>query len=191
MAVDVKKVGLYGTVGFLAAALIIVSIVISSVTIPSFRLPGFVPTTGTLIIKLTDAPVELKHLNVTISRHSFSALKVEHDEETWVELSFVGDVHEFTVDILALRNVTKDLSITEIPPGNYTKLRMTITTAKATYNDGETVDLIVPPGHIDVIVHFEIKSGGKRTVLIDMEADWIAISHSRRLRPVLKAIVIE
>lgn len=190
MAVSAKKIGFHGTVGFLVAALIIVGVVISSVKIPSLRPPSFIPDTGTLIVKLTDAPVELKHLNVTISHLSVYALRAEDGEETWEELTFVGGVPEFSVDILALRDVTEDLSVTEIPPGNYTKLRMTITTAKATYLSGETVDLMVPPGHVDVIVHFEIKAGETTIVVVDMEADWVAISQSQRLRPVLKATVI-
>ena len=36
MAVNAKKVGLFGTVGFLVAALIIVSVAISGITLPTF-----------------------------------------------------------------------------------------------------------------------------------------------------------
>lgn len=183
MGYDATKLGLYGISGVLVAALIIAGVIFSGLSLPSF-----VPKTGTLIIKLTDAPVDLKHLNVTIG--NLSALRVEDGNETWEQLSFVDNVSEVYVDILALQNVTMDLSITDIPPGNYTKLRMTITTANATYINGETVDLKVPPGRIDVIVHFEIESGETTRLLIDMQADWVAISHSQRLRPVLKATVM-
>ncbi len=183
MGYDSRKLSLYGISGVLVAALIITGVVFSGI-----RLPTFVPKTGTLIVKLTDAPVELKHLNVTIA--NLSAQRVDDGNETLEELSFVDGVSEVYVDILALQNVTRDLSITEILSGNYTKLRMTITTANATYVNGETVDLKVPPGRIDVIVHFEIKAGETTRLLIDMQADWVAISHSQRLRPVLKAMVL-
>jgi len=183
MGYDSRKLSLYGTTGVLAAALIIASVVFSGL-----RLPTFVPNTGTLVVKLTDAPVELKHLNVTIA--NLSAQRIEDGNETWEKLSFVDGVSEVYVDILALQNVTQDLSITEISPGNYTKLRMTITTANATYIDGGTVDLKVPPGRIDVKVHFEIEAGETTRLLIDMQADWVAISHSQNLRPVLKAMVL-
>ena len=183
MGYDSRKLSLYGISGVLVAALIIASVVFSGL-----RLPTFVPKTGTLVVKLTDAPVELKHLNITIG--NLSAQRVEDENETWEKLSFVDGVSEVYVDILALQNVTRDLSITEIPLGNYTKLRMTITTANATYINGETVDLKVPPRRIDVKVHFEIKAGETTRLLIDMQADWVAISHSQNLRPVLKAMVL-
>jgi len=183
MAYNAKRIMFYATAGFLVATLIIVGVVISGGNIPSFT-----SNTGTLIVKLTDAPVELDHLNVTIS--NLSAQRVGQNEETWEELSFVDSIPDVYVDILALQNVTMDLAITELLPGNYTKLRMTVTTANATYVGGETRDLIVPSGHVDIIVHFEIKAGESTTVLVDMQADWIAISNSGRLRPVLKAIVI-
>jgi hypothetical protein len=82
-----------------------------------------------------------------------------------------------------------DLSIAEIPAGNYTKMRMTIRTANATFANGDTVDLTVPPGKIDIIIHFEIARDDTKVVLIDMQADWVAISQNNRLRPVLKASI--
>lgn len=187
MTEDMRHTGIYGAAGILVAILIIAGIVTSSIHFPSLRLPDAFSNKGTLVIKLTDAPVELKHLNVTIS--SISALRVENSEEAWEELSFVGGVSDVYVDILALQNVTRDLSITEIPAGNYTKLRMKIATANATYISGETVDLIVPPGRIDIIVHFEVEAGETTRIIIDMQADWVAISQTRRLRPVLKATI--
>ena len=67
---------------------------------------------------------------------------------------------------------------------------MNVTKAEAFY-EGTTkaVSLNVPPSHIDVITQFEIKTGGNVVVLIDMEPDWVAISNSNNLRPVLKASI--
>jgi len=177
MANEMRKVGLYGIIGALAATLIIVGILMSGL-----RLPTFVPSKGTLIIKLTDAPVNLTHLNVTIT--SVSVQKVENDNETWVELAFVGGVSNVSLDLLELENVTRDLSVTDIPSGNYTKIRLGIAAANVTYAEGGWDPVNVPSGKIDVIIHFEIESGGIRIVLIDM---WVAISNSKNLRPVLKA----
>lgn len=177
MTFGARKVGMYGTMGVLVAALIIAGIVFSGL-----RLPAFVPNTGTLIIKLTDAPANITHLNVTIT--SISVQRVEDDNETWVDLAFVDGVSSVSLDLLELENVTRDLSVTDIPSGNYTKIRLSIGEANVTYAEGGWEPVRVPSGKIDVIVHFEIESGGVRIVLIDM---WVAISNSGNLRPVLKA----
>jgi hypothetical protein len=178
MTFDTRKVGLYGTIGVLAAALIIAGIVFSGL-----RLPTFIPNTGTLIIKLTDAPANITHLNVTIT--SVSIHRVEDD--VWENLTFVGGVSNVSLDLLELENVTRDLSETDIPSGNYTKIRLGIGEANVTYAEGDYGPVRVPSGKIDVKVHFEIESGEVRILLIDMRVDWVAISNSGNLRPVLKA----
>ena len=191
MAINGKKMGLYATAGVLIAFLIIISVAISSLTILDLRFPGFTPpspNTGTLVIMLTDAPVNLTHLNVTID--SISAHRQGFGNETWVELDFVDDLPEVYVDLLALQNEAANLSVTEVPPGNYTMIQMHIKTANATYADGNTTDLEVPSETLKVIVHFEIRKGEERWLLIDVVTNWVAVSKSGKLRPVLKATVL-
>jgi len=189
MGVNAKKVGLYGTVGFLVAALMIVGVVISSVNIPSLKPPTFVPNTGTLIIKVTDAPVDLERLDITID--SISAHRVESD--AWIDLTFVEEGSEVSFNLLELEYRTMDLCKTEVPPGNYTMIKMHVNEAKAVYaSEGtdEPVKLNVPSNAVRVIVHFEVQNSKETTILIDIEPDWVAISKSNNLRPVLKATVI-
>jgi hypothetical protein len=69
-------------------------------------------------------------------------------------------------------------------------IKMHVKSANATYADGNTTDLDVPSEHIKVIIHFEIVKGETTTVLIDMQADSVAVSHSKKLKPVLKATVL-
>ena len=178
MAVNFRNIGMYGAVGVLVAALIIAGVMFSGL-----RLPTFSPNTGTLIIKLTDAPANITHLNVTITSVS---VRVENDNETWVDLDFVGGVSNVSLDLLELQNVTRDLSVMDIPSGNYTKIRVDIGEASVTYAEGGWDPVNVPSRKIDLIVHFEMEGGGVRIVLIDM---WVAISNSNNLRPVLKATV--
>jgi len=191
MAINGKRVGLHATTGIFIAFLIITSVAISSWTIPDLRFPGFtppVPDTGTLVVLLTDAPVNLTHLNVTIDR--LSAHRQGFGNETWVDLAFVDDLSEVYVDLLALQNTAANLSVTEVPPGNYTQIRMHIKTANATFADGNTTDLDVPSEYLKVIIHFEIKEGEERWLLIDVVTDWVAVSESGKLRPVLKAKIV-
>ncbi|MFQ6063999.1 MAG: DUF4382 domain-containing protein [Candidatus Bathyarchaeia archaeon] len=192
MAVNGKKMGLYAAAGVLIAFLIITSFGVSSLTMPNLRFPSLappsLPETGTLVVLLTDAPVDLTHLNVTLD--SISAHRQGYGNETWVDLAFVESVSEVTFDLLALRDVAMNLSLTEIPPGNYTMIKMHVKAANATDVEGNVTVLDVPSEHIRILVHFEIVAGEDTTVLVDMQADWVAISHSKKLRPVLKATVL-
>lgn len=180
-----KKIGLRVAAGFLVAITIILAVFASGIQLPTVK-----AKTGTLTVLLTDEPTDLEHLNITIS--SLSAHNVDDSEENWIELNFVGDKKSVYFDLLALYNVTMELASQKIPVGNYTKLRMKIETANATKTDGEIIEpLHVPSGKIDIIIHFEIDSDETTYLLIDMEADWVAISKSDRLRPVFKATIAE
>jgi len=187
MADEIRDIGIFAAAGILVAVLIIAGVVAGGLRFPSLRLPSMVSDKGTLILKLTDAPVAITHLNVTIDR--VEVQKVEDDVETWVLLPFV-DGPTVPLDLLTLNDTVKDLSVSQISIGNYTKIRLGIVEANVTYPEGSEIawePVNVPSGHIDIIVHFEIKRDETTIVLIDMTADWIAISHSGNLRPVLKA----
>ena len=185
MAVNFRNIGMYGAVGVLIAALIIAGVAISSVMIPSLTFPGFAPNTGRLAIWLTDAPVELEHLNITID--SISAQRVDNGNETWEDLTLVDGKPEIYFDLLALQNVTMKVADTTLTSGNYTMIKMHVKTINATYPGGHTANLTLPSWFVRVIVHFEIENGGYTALLVDMNLGWIAISNSGNLRPVLKA----
>jgi len=189
MAEDMRHVGIYGAAGILVAMLIIAGIVASGFQIPSLRLPIFASDKGTLIIKIMDKPVGLKHLNVTIDW-----VKIQNENDQWINLT-IKEGAPFSFDLLALQNVSETLSETKIPAGNYTMIKMHILAANATYPDGgEPVPLRVPSEVIKVILkpHIRIESESSITVLIDLQPEdleTIAISHSLNLRPVIKAVV--
>ena len=184
MAVNFRNLGVYGAVGVLIAALIIAGVAISSVMNPSLTFPGFASNKGKLTIWLTDAPVELEHLNITID--SISAQRVDNDNEIWENLTLVSG-EPIYFDLLALQNVTKKFADTTLPSGNYTMIKMHVKTINATYPDGHTTGLTLPSSFVRVIVHFEIEQGEYTALLVDMNLGWIAISNSGNLRPVLKA----
>lgn len=139
---------------------------------------------GTLTVSITDAPVDLSKLEVTID-----SIEVQSQNSSWVNLAFIDGVQSVRVDLLTLQNITQELSTTQISTGNYTKIRLHVQDATATYKDGTTDNLTVPSEKIDVIIHFEIKENETTYILVDMTADSAAISASHNLRPVLKATV--
>jgi hypothetical protein len=185
MAYSPKKILFSGTTGVLAAVMLF-TVISSSPIILEYINPQNLATTGILLVKLTDAPVDLEELWVNITK-----LEAQSKEDGWIELEFAEDKDWVWVDILTLQNVTMNLSITEIPLGNYTKLRMHVNAASANFTgpEEELTPLEVPPGKIDLIIRFEIKASKTTELLIDMQAEWVAINKNNKLRPVLKATV--
>jgi len=193
LAYDVRKILFSGAMGLLAAILIIASVSLSPMMLPQI-FPPVTAKTGTLLVKVTDAPVpDLKHLNLTIN-----SVEVCNETGDWIELPILGGVASF--DLLQLENVTRDLAIGGIPPGNYTKIRMRIVEGlkytNATLGDGRVIELNVPPGHVDIRVQFEIKAGKTTSLIIDIIVDKIHIAERGKsgkpanLNPQFKAIVI-
>ena len=186
MAYSSRKIFLYGGIGIISAVLIIAAM-FSPMLFPIFQAEA---KTGTLVVKVTDAPVpDLRHLNLTINE-----VEVSNETVDWKTLSILGGSMYF--DLLKLQNVTKDLSIGSIPVGNYTKIRMQIVSANATLADGKTIALNVPPGHVDIQVHFKIEAGKTTSLIIDIIVDKIQIAERGKsgkpanLNPQFKAIVI-
>ncbi len=182
MATSGKRIGFYATIGITIAVVIIAAIFASGVQFPGSNQNIAL---GTLRVSITDAPVELSNLNVTIN-----GLYVNNvDTNGWIELNFTEGTPEVYFNLLTLNNITKDLSIAELPTGNYSKIRLDVRAANATFSDGTTADLRVPPGHIDMIIHFRIKAGEETILLIDMQPDKVAISNNLNLNPTFKVTI--
>ncbi len=180
MSNGTRKIGLFGVAGVLVAALIIAGFVIGNNV---FQASG----KGVLTIQIMDKPVALDHLNMTIDW-----AKIQDADGNWYNLTLKTE--PFYFDLLSLQNVSKTLSETEIPAGNYTMIWMHVLTANATYPDGSVADLRVPSDTVKVLLkpQLSLESGGQVTVLIDLQPEdlnSIAISQSLNLRPVIKAVV--
>ena len=185
MATNHKKIGLYAITGIAVAIILIAAIFISGIQFPNFGSKNSSGKTGTLAVSIMDAPADLANLNVTVN-----ALYIHNDDnDSWLQLNFTGGVSSIYFNLLALSNVTKELSTLPMPVGNYSKIRLDVQAANATLNDGITENLTVPPGHIDVIVAFQIKADQTTNLLLDMQVDTASISHSGNLKPVMKATV--
>lgn len=182
-----KKIGLRVAAGVLLAVTIIVAVFASGITLPDQGVK-----TGRLIVLLTDAPVELEQLMITITDLEVHKVGQEDGEDgEWVTLL---EDEEITFDLLLYQNgETLNLASVDIEAGTYNKIRMNVSEADAYYPEDPNppVSLSIPPGKIDVITKFELESDETEVVTIDMEPDWVAISESNNLRPVLKAIISE
>lgn len=183
MAATKRKIGIYTTAGIAAAIIIIGAIFASGIQIPLGS------NTGTLMVSIKDAPVDLKELWITVE--SLYIQSVQDDK--WIELTLDAD-QPVTFDLLTLRDSSLQLSQDTISAGNYSKIRIGVTTATATYIDNNGTshtgeELKIPPGHIDVITNFKVEVGQVTGLLIDMQPNTAAISESGNFKPIIKASI--
>ncbi len=195
MAISTKRISAYMIVGVLLAAVVIAAVYSSGVRLPSSTTgsdnsggPGstqLVSRSGTLVVAIKDAPVQIAELWVTID-----SIEVNSDQNGWTSIPLLDGQPTQPFDLLKLQNSALDLSQVQLAAGTYNKVRLHVSSAESADEvDGQRTSLKVPSGKIDVIISFEVKEGESTKVLIDMTADWVAISASHNLRPVLKATV--
>ena len=199
-----RTIGLRVIAGVVVAGLIIVAVFASGVELPSTTDVPLFPLSpasdvGMLSVFLKDAPVEVDELWVTIS-----GLQVHRTNETggeWMDLNFTSVAEELEFNLLEYQNdKLLPLADVEIATGNYTKIRMQVIKAEAWYYN-ETAEnpedqiikdtLKVPSGKIDVITKFSLNASESVVVVIDMQPDFVSISRSGNLKPVLKATVTQ
>ncbi len=189
MSDSLRNAGFFAGIGVILAILIISTIAIAGFKIPSLKLPALLSNKGRLTVQVTDAPADLKHLNITIDQ-----LLIQKSDGENITLELMGGGEAVYFDLLALQNVTLTLSETEIPPGNYTMIRMHVLTANATYTDGLTEQLRVPSEEIKVLLkpHLIMQSNGAITVTIDLDPGTINIANNQptlNLKPTMKAMI--
>ncbi|MDQ1279456.1 MAG: hypothetical protein QG670_718 [Thermoproteota archaeon] len=175
---------MFGGTGILIAILII--------AITPMILP--VANAGTLVIKVTDAPVDLKHLNLTVD-----SFEVKNKTDSWISIPITGGRISF--DLLSLNGVTLDAAMSNLKPGNYTMIRMHVveglafTNATSNIEGSQPFAVRVPSEKIKIPVEFEIKTGDTTIVILDImaNAEWrisIANNPENNLNPVIKPTVI-
>jgi len=155
------------------ALVVIVLLVLGAVSVYEYAQSS---GSGTLSIGFADAPSQgVSHVYVTLSG---IFLQVEGNSS----VSYKGEAVQF--DLLSLVNVTKFLGNVTVPAGNYTMIRFTVAAATATVN-GANASLIVPSGEVKVPLSFQVVSGKRTAIVLDITVDMTSISASGNLRPVV------
>jgi hypothetical protein len=180
-----RKIGLRVVAGMLLAVTIIVAVFASGISFPNQEKVEV----GRLMVLLKDAPVPIDKLWINMTGLEIHKAGEGEEPGEWISLWEEGQGILF--DLLEYQG-NETLKLTDVPIdfGNYTKIRMNVTEAWKNYVLPEN-NLTVPSGKIDVITKFEIDDYDYVYVLIDMQPDWVAISKSGNLRPVLKASIFE
>jgi hypothetical protein len=186
MALNRTKTTMFGAAGFLIALLIIAA---TPIMLP-------VANAGTLIIKITDAPVDLKQLFLTID-----SFEVRDENGNWMAIDIPIEGSRVSFDLLMLDGVTIDGANGELEGGHYDMIRMHIVegldfTYAIKNEEGATAFAVrVPSEKIKIPVEFDIEAGATTIVILDIlpDAEWrIAIAENleHNMNPVIKPIVI-
>lgn len=130
---------------------------------------------GTLNVRLTDAPLPLsnvKSVMVTLTgvivypRETVESMPLPTEPPPITLLHFPA-----TFDLLTLTGgATALLASGEVPVGDYSRIRLQISSAMLIYMDGTSADLKCEPNKVDVPIQFHVSAGTGNTLVLDFDA---------------------
>lgn len=152
--------------GFAAVALAVV-IVLGSMAAPTLLLPSVSAERGTLAILLTDPPHVPEGVTAVYITYGEFAVHVSNagNESGWHTIQESG-----AIELLGLVNVSRTLSVADIPAGRFDMLKFNVTSALVTYN-GVNYTAFVRSGFLKIPTAglLDVRAGATSAVLIDLE----------------------
>jgi hypothetical protein len=168
MAYEVRKIVIYGVTGVVIAAIIIMWFwpVSEEVKIKPLVALQEIPAYGIQVIKITDEPMDLIHLYVTID-----GLEVKQMDGSWTRIDVLGG--RTSLDLLRLQRSSVVADISNLDPGNYTNIRFQIVRGlehtNATLANGDVIEVDIPSEKIQVMTPtIEVKEK-METILLDLQ----------------------
>ncbi len=98
-----------------------------------------------------------------------SATNSTNEEAGWLPLNILAGKETF--DLLQIQGIEQVLAVTELEPGNYTQIRMTISNVQVRLGDGDLQDAILPSGKLKFVRPFSIVEGQTMALLFDFNAE--------------------
>ena len=144
--------------------------------------------TGTLELKLTDAPANFKieSAKVTLSSIEVHRANVGGNESSWKTVVRESQ----TFDLIELENVTTLLGKNDLEVGEYTQVRLFIDSAMVTV-DGIEYNLDVPSEKLKLTKGFEIIEGETTKLTLDFDVKESIFQSKEgefKLKPTIKII---
>ena len=145
--------------------------------------------TGTMVVKLHDAPVDYDEVNISVARVEVN--NTENEGEGWIVISEPNE----TYNILDLVNGNFEvLADAELEAGTYKQIRLILNDENTVVIDGETFELFVPSGAqtgLKLNIDAEIQEGIVYTLLLDFDANRSVVPRGAtgqyNLKPVVRA----
>jgi len=176
-----------------AAALAMVVLLVGG-----YAAPETAQAMGTLQIMVTDAPPEEEVTSIMVTVESVevhkAAAEQEQEEEQeqeqeqeqqqsannstnnstdeeagWLPLDILAGNETF--DLLQIQGIEEVLAVSELEPGKYTQIRMTISNVQVKLGDGDLQDVILPSGKLKFVRPFDIVEGQTTALLFDFDAE--------------------
>ena len=148
-------------------------------------------TTGTVEVRVTDAPPEgVSAIVLTINELEAHAAG-STDDEGW--LTLIED--ERTFDLVKVQGLEEVLGTAELLTGEYTQVRMTVLSALVTLDDGTGEaerEATVPSGRLRVVGRFIVEEDAPTILVLDFDAEKSVVVTGRgrvQVRPVVKLLV--
>ena len=167
----------------IALVAVVIVLIMVAATVGAYSILS--ATTGTVSIYVKDAPLDWKYVNVTFSEvriHKASA----GNESGWQTLSIKNGV----IDLTNLSDVSELLASSNVSIGKYTQIRIVVTSATGMMQDGTSVNLSIPSGELKTTHPFNVTSGQKKNLTIDIDLEHSIVHNSQGwiFKPVLGAI---
>jgi hypothetical protein len=130
--------------------------------------PPTAPGTGSVTVRLTDAPANLDQVNVVIT--GVQALRASNQASgTWETLT----ADSVACDLIQLQNgVSTTLGAKALPAGSYSRLRLMIGQTASVVVAGTSHQLEVPSALANgfPLIGFDLPAGGSVDILLDFDA---------------------
>jgi len=168
MAYEVKKIIAYGVTGVVIAIIIILWFwpISKEVGISPIVAVQEIPTYGIQVLKITDEPIDLIHLKVTVD--GFEAKQLDGG---WTKIEIPGGRISF--DLLRFQRSFVIADISKLDHGNYSMIRFQMVPGlehtNATLGNGDVIEVEVPSEKIEVITPTIEVTEGMETVFIDLQ----------------------
>ena len=180
-----------------AAALAMVVLLVGG-----YAAPETAQAMGTLQIMVTDAPPEEEVTSIMVTVESVEVHKAAAEQEQeqqestnnstdeeagWLPLDILAGNETF--DLLQIQGIEEVLAVTELEPGKYTQIRMTISNVQVRLGEGNLTDVILPSGKLKFVRPFDIVENQTTALLFDFDAEKsinIAGSGQIMFKPVIK-----
>jgi len=163
---------------------IVAALAMVVMVVGGYPAPETAQAKGILQIMVTDAPPEEEVTSIMVTVESVEVHKAAAEQEQsannstnnstdeeagWLPLGILAGNETF--DLLQIQGIEEVLAVTELEPGKYTQIRMTIGNVQVRLGDGNLTDVIVPSGMLKFIHPFDIAEGETTALLFDFDAE--------------------